>query len=159
MGRCWRCSRHGHEPAGLVESNPLEVLARRAGRHQLEVVMEGRHAHARPLRQVLRTERLGVLGMEVLQDPSYSAEVLVPVVQGPERPALLAAQDPIDDFADRLAVEQATVERALQTLKQPDDRPAQRLAHRGRRDAPPASGRLAARARPAPGGTTVVAAP
>jgi hypothetical protein len=92
----------GHEPPRLVEPDPLEVLQGGAGRHELEVVMEGRHAHARPLRHVLSAERLRVLGVEVFQDPSDSAEVRVPAGQGTERPALLAAQHAIDDFADRL---------------------------------------------------------
>ena len=94
--------------------------------------MEGRHAHARPLRHVLSAERLRVLGVKALQDPSDSAEVRVPAGQGTERSALLAAQHAIGDFADRLAAEHAAIERAFQTLKEPDDRHAQRLAHRGR---------------------------
>ncbi len=31
----------GHEPPRLVEPDPLEVLERRAGRHELEVMVEG----------------------------------------------------------------------------------------------------------------------
>src|SRR5271166_2251304 len=50
----------GHEPPRLVEPDSLEVLQGGAGRHELEVVMEGRHAHARPLRRsALRTWRSG----------------------------------------------------------------------------------------------------
>jgi hypothetical protein len=39
--------------------------------------MESRLAHARPFRHVLSAEQLRVLGVEVLQDPSDSAEVRV----------------------------------------------------------------------------------
>src|SRR3954468_11266042 len=35
----------GHEPLRVVEPDALEVLERRAGRHELEVVVEGRDAH------------------------------------------------------------------------------------------------------------------
>src|SRR3982751_4872133 len=36
----------GHEPPRLVEPNPLEVLERRAGRDQIEMVVEGGNAHS-----------------------------------------------------------------------------------------------------------------
>ena len=42
----------------------------------------------------------------------------------------------IDDLADRLAAEHAAVERGLEAFEEPDDGPAQLLAHRGRGDAP-----------------------
>jgi hypothetical protein len=81
----------GHEPSGPVEPDSLKVLERGAGRHELEVVMEGRDAHARPLRHALNSKRLRPLGVDLLQDPSNSGEVLVPAGQGTKGPALLAA--------------------------------------------------------------------
>ena len=56
----------------LVEPDPLEVLERGAGRHELEVVVEGRDAHPGLPRQLLDAERPRVLGVDVPQDPGDS---------------------------------------------------------------------------------------
>src|SRR3954451_3030498 len=66
----------GHERPGPVESDALDVLKRGTGRHELEVVVEDRHAHPRPPRELLDVERLRVLRVDVPQDPGDAREVI-----------------------------------------------------------------------------------
>src|SRR5947209_14292108 len=126
----------GHEPLRVVEPDALEVLERRARRHELEVVVEGRDAHPGLPRQLLDAERPRVIGVDVPEHTGDAGEVLIPTRQGAQGPALLAPEHAIDDLADRLAAEDAAIERAPEALKEPDDGPGQPLAHRGRGDAP-----------------------
>src|SRR4051794_25409144 len=89
----------GHEPPGLVEPDSLEVLERRAGRHQLEVVVEGRKAHPGLLRHLLDAHWPGAVRVDLPQDPGDAGEVIVPAGQGTERPALFTPEHAVDDLA------------------------------------------------------------
>src|SRR4051794_3243655 len=99
----------GHEPLCVVEPDSLQVLERRGGSHELEVVIKGRDAHARSLSHVFSTERLRVIGMDLLQNSNDAGEVVVPAGQGTEGPSLFTAEHAVDDLANRLAAEHAAV--------------------------------------------------
>src|SRR3954447_21733082 len=126
----------GHEPLGVVEPDSLEILERRTSRHQLEVVVEGREAHPGLLRQLLDAELTRVIGVDLPQDTGDAGKMVVPARQGTQGPALLALEHAIDDFADRLAAEDAAVTRLLEALQEPNDGPGHLLVHRRRGDSP-----------------------
>jgi hypothetical protein len=65
----------------------------------MEMAVEGRDAHPGLPRQLLDAERLRFLGVDLAQDRSDAGEVVVAAGQGVERPALLAAEDGVDDLA------------------------------------------------------------
>jgi hypothetical protein len=69
------------------------IRLRRAGRHELEVVVEGRNAHPGHPRQRLDAKRLRVFG----QDAGNSGEVVVPAGQGAQGPALLDGMEHVTD--------------------------------------------------------------
>jgi hypothetical protein len=79
----------GYEPLGPVEPDSLAVLERRAGRHEFEMVVEGRDAHARPVGQFLDAEQSCMLDVDVLHDSGDAGEVVVPTGQGTERPSFI----------------------------------------------------------------------
>src|SRR3954453_23541031 len=126
----------GHEPLGVVEPDSLEVLERRARRHELEVVVEGREAHTGLPRQIVDAVLPRVIGMDLPQDPGDAGEVVVPARQGPERAALLALEHAIDNLPDRLASEDAAVGWPLEALQEADDGTGQLLVQGRRGDAP-----------------------
>src|SRR3954447_3949824 len=125
-----------HEPLGVVEPDSLEILERRTRRHQLEVVVEGREAHPGLPRQLLDAELPRIIGVDLPQNPGDAGEVVTTARQGSECPALLTLEHAIDDFADRLAAEDAAVTRLLEALQEPDDGPGHFLVHRRRGDSP-----------------------
>src|SRR6516165_1696406 len=89
----------GHQLPRMVGPDSLEILKRRPARHELEVMVEGCDAHARPPGHLLGTERPCVLAVDVPQDPSDAGEVDVPTSQRTQGSALLSLEHPIDDFA------------------------------------------------------------
>jgi hypothetical protein len=67
----------GHESPGPVKSDAFEVLERGTSRNEFEVVVENRDAHTRPLRKFVSSERLGIIRMDMLQNPGNPREMVV----------------------------------------------------------------------------------
>lgn len=114
----------GHQGPRPVQAYLLDVLNRRRIRDLLEGLVKHGRTHSRQSGQRIRAEWPGVVGVDVPQDARNLCEVIVSICQGPKRIALLAAQDAIQDFANKLATEHATVQGGAEAFQESDDRVA-----------------------------------
>ncbi len=70
------------EPPGMIEADSLEILKRRATGHELEVMMKCGNTHSCLSGQILGSERPGVVGVDLFQDPGDPGKVVIPAGQG-----------------------------------------------------------------------------
>jgi len=110
-----------HQHARFVEPNGLQVLQRGVRGDGLEILMEGRLAHSGGISKFLDGEISRVIRVDTLQGAIDLSKATVKRGGGAECPALPTAQDPVDNFANDLRTENASVSGIVHSFQQADN--------------------------------------